>query len=130
MPDTDDGTLTPAELAGLAALLSQPTFEAAAARAGVHERTLRRWLSENEPFKAALKREQRAVLTSVRCRLGGAAAKALKALESVLDATDAPHSSKVAAARVVLDLAHEQIDMDDIAQRLEELERAKRQPRR
>jgi hypothetical protein len=50
------------------------------------------------------------------------AAKAVDALEGVLEASNATHASKVAAARAVLELAQERIDTEEILERLEALE--------
>lgn len=120
--------LTVQESAAVAALLSAPTLAEAAQQVGMHERTLRRWLADKDHFRRALRAEQRAVLATVTARLQQVATKAVGALEAVMDDATAPHSARVTAARAVLELAHERIDLDDVTERLEALEQA--QPRK
>lgn len=109
------------ETAAIAALMSSPTIETAAERVGLNERTLRRWL-DREHFRRALRREQRAVMTSVTSQLQRLASKAVGALEGVLDDGEAPHASKVTAARAVLEMAREDIQLSELSERIEELE--------
>jgi hypothetical protein len=121
--DTIEG-LDAQETLAIAALMSSPTIAQAAARVGIHERTLRRWLAEREPFRRALRREQRAVMAACTARLQQSAAKAIDTLEEVMEDGEAPHASKVAAARALLDLAHERIDVADLTERIEAIEGA------
>ena len=114
--------LTAQQAAAVGALMSSPTIEQAAKAVGVHERTLRRWLAGHEPFKLALRREQRAAMAAVTSRLQQSAGKAVETLETVMDDAEAPHASKVTAARALLELAHERIDMQETTDRLAALE--------
>jgi len=47
---TDDTSLTPAQHRAIPALMANNTIVAAAAQAGVNERTIRRWLSGDVDF--------------------------------------------------------------------------------
>lgn len=127
--DIIDG-LNAQESAAIAALMSSPTIEHAAARVGIHERTLRRWLCEREAFRHVLRNEQRAVMSCVTSRLQRAAVKAIGALEEIIVDRDAPHAARVSAARAVLELAHERIDIEDLTERLEAVEQARQPGRR
>src|SRR5919107_1371502 len=73
----------------LAALLSEPTIEAAAKRADVAESTLLRWLQE-PAFKARYRAARRSIVESAVGRLQTVATKAIEALEL---------ASEVAASR-------------------------------
>ncbi len=120
---SDEDGLTPQESAAIAALLVSRTVQDAAAAAGISERTLRRWLTSREHFRTALRREQRATMAAVTARLQQVALKAVDTLEDVMEDGEASHASKVTAARALLELAQERIDMDEVAQRLEAIER-------
>jgi uncharacterized protein (UPF0147 family) len=115
--------LTPQDTAAIAALLTSRTIEQAADQAGIGERTLRRWLSERDDFRQELRRQQRAAMAVVTARLQRAAEAALSTLEDIMGDTNAPPASRVTAARTILELAQERIDVDDLAEQFEELKR-------
>jgi len=104
----------------VAALLSQPTIEAAAATIGVNERTLRRWLTEPE-FKAAYRTARREVVESAIGRLQAVATRAVDALERNLGC--GIPAVEVGAAKAVLDQAIKAVEWVDLAERVEALER-------
>jgi hypothetical protein len=70
-----------AELA-IAALLAEPTVEAAAARAGVSVHTLKNWLAD-PAFRAAYRRARREVVEGAVGRLQAAAGQAVETLLAV-----------------------------------------------
>lgn len=121
--DSIDG-LSPQETAAIAALMTAPSIEQTAAQVGIHERTLRRWLSKDH-FKRALRAEQRAFMACVTARLQQSASKAIDTLEAIMEQSDAPAAARVTAARTLLELAHERIDMEDLADRIEAIEHAR-----
>lgn len=86
----------------LAALLSEPTTRAAAAAAEIPESTIWRWLREPD-FADALSKAKTALLDSVLTSLAATSGKAIEALCSVLDDKEAQASTKVSAARAVLE---------------------------
>jgi hypothetical protein len=106
----------------IAALLSRPTIEAAAKAVGIAEVTLRRWLKDSG-FRAEYLQARRLAMeqaTAQLQQLGSAAANALKA---VIEDAAAPHSARVAAARTVFDLGYRGVEIEDLAERIAELER-------
>lgn len=121
--DSIDG-LSPQETAAIAALMTAPSIEQTAAQVGIHERTLRRWLSKDH-FKRALRAEQRAVMACVTARLHQSAEKAVQTLEAIMADEKAPHASRVTAARTLLELAQERIDMEHLTERVEAVEHAR-----
>ena len=56
---TDDTSLTPAQHRAIPALMANNTIVAAAAQAGVNERTIRRWLSGDVDFNREYNRVRR-----------------------------------------------------------------------
>jgi hypothetical protein len=120
--DAADG-LTGRQAKALEALLQEPTMARAAAAAGVGERTLRRWMSE-QAFRDAVFRARREAFGQAVWLTQRYAAGAVATLVKVMQDAAAPPSSKVAAAGMLLKFGREGIELDDLAERVEMLERA------
>ena len=103
----------------VAALLSEPTVAAAAARIGVGESTLRRW-SQQPAFRAAYavarRRPLEAALTDLQLGARRAVAASLRHVDG-----ENPNAS-VRAASVTLDHAARGAELLDLAARVERLE--------
>ena len=108
----------------IAALLTERTVQAAAARAGVGERTRRRWL-DTPDFRAAYTEISRQRLGETVGRLRAVAGEAVETLRAALQ--DELTSNRIRAAIALLDTAV-RVEVDDVAQRVAELEAAQRQP--
>ena len=128
----DDGTdgasaaadgLTGRQAKALEALLQEPTMARAAAAAGVGERSLRRWMTE-PVFRDAVFRARREAFGQAIWLTQRYAAGAVATLVKVMGDAAAPPSSKVAAAGMLLKFGREGIELDDLAERVEMLERA------
>ena len=103
------------------ALLSTPTVEAAAARAKVGVRTLTRWLNEDETFKRMYRQARRRLVEraiSTLQRVSNAAATVL-AVELQSDRA----ADRIRAACEVLDRAVGGIELLDLAERLDDIEK-------
>lgn len=105
----------------IAALLSEKTIAAAALTAGIGEATLLRWLKD-EPFATAYREARREVVTQAVSQLQRASGEAVDTLREVASDASAPASSRVAAARVILDTAIRAVELEDLAVRVERLE--------
>src|SRR6187402_1308203 len=90
------------EEAAIAALLAEPTIEAAATKAGIGESTLLRWMAEPE-FKTRYRAARRQVVECAIGRLQQVATEAVAALSRNL--TCGIPAVEVGAARTVLDQA-------------------------
>jgi hypothetical protein len=106
--------------AAVAALLREPTVEAAARRAGVSERTLRTWLGD-PAFLAAYRAARRQLVEAAVAKLQGAAGEAVDALRRNL--TAARPADQIKAAVAVLDFAHRGVELADLLAEVEELKR-------
>ena len=111
----------PRQEAAIAALLAEPTIEAAATKAGVGESTLRRWLAE-PGFKAAYRTARRLVVEAAIGRLQQAATEAVDALSRNLTCGNA--AVEVGAAKAILDQSIKAVELVDLAERVEALEQA------
>src|SRR5216684_1676850 len=108
------------------ALLCERSLRAAAARCGVGERTLRRWMAEDEAFRTEL-----AAARCERCeggmnRVQALNVRAVNTLEDLLETKRYP-SVRFGAARTVLELGLHQHDAATIMRKLENLEEYQRQ---
>ncbi len=118
------GNKTSRREAALAALLACPTIEAAAAAAGVSERTLRNWLAQPD-FRAQYAEARAGLLERCIARLLAVCTKAADALARNLD-SDKPGAS-IRAAQLILELSFKGHELLDLAERVAELERLVRQ---
>ena len=103
------------------ALLSEQTISKAATKAGVSEKTLRRWLADDEAFKADYAAARRKTFEIGMGRVQAAAGRAIDTLEELLDDTDHP-SVRLGAVRTLAELAIHQHDADVIMSKLDEIE--------
>ena len=103
------------------ALLSEKTLAAAATRSGVHERTLRRWIAEDEQFKQSLTAARQAAFEAGFSRVQALMSRAVDTLEDLLDAEKNP-SVRLGAARTVAEMSIHQHDAETILKKLDEIE--------
>ena len=107
----------------ISALLSEPSVRKAAESAGVPERTLYTWLKDSA-FDAAYRAACRDAVQQATARLQFASSAAVSVLCQLM-ARDTIHASiRLNAAKTILELAIKAIEIDDLAARLEALERA------
>jgi hypothetical protein len=107
----------------LAALLSEATIVEAATRAGVGEATLLRWLAEPS-FKARYRDARRQVVEQAIVGLQQAAGAAVTVLSAIAGDAAQPAGARVSAARTILDQSFRGLELVDLVERIELLERA------
>ena len=105
----------------VSALIGEPTIVKAAKRAGVGERTLRRWLSDPS-FCHQYRMARQHAFGQAIAMTQHHAPLAVEALVRVMEDPEVGASSRVAAAAAVLRFARELIELDCLAARLESLE--------
>lgn len=106
----------------IAALLTTDTVEQAANVAGIAESTLYRWLKE-PVFLEQYRKARKAAVDQAISTLQERANKAAKALIDIAEDQEMPPSTRVAAAREILQTSIKGVERDDFERRLEELER-------
>jgi len=111
------------EDAALAALLSEPTIAQAAAKAGISESTLLRWLAEPS-FRARYRDARRQVVEQAIVGLQQAAGDAVTVLSAIAGDAAQPAGARVSAARTILDQSFRGLELVDLVERIEQLERA------
>ncbi len=103
------------------ALLSEKSVAKAAARCGLSERTLHRWLTGDDAFQAEYSAAREANYQSGLHRVQALTAKAVDTLEDLLDAKINPNV-RLGAARTVAEIGIHQHDAETILKRLKEME--------
>lgn len=114
-------TLTPRQLAAVAALVSTPTAEGAALAAGVARSTLYSWLEQPE-FVAAVDAAHAGVLEVAQRRLSAALKLATDAIMRILEDETQPAHVQLRAAELVIDSILKLRQANDFERRLSELE--------
>ena len=114
--------LSPQQEHALVALLSDPGLTGAAKAAGVGKATLWRWMQQ-PAFREAYRKARREAVEQARARLQQASGEAVEALREVMNDSEAPHASRVSAARTVLDMAMAATSTEELEARLAALER-------
>jgi hypothetical protein len=108
----------------IAALLTEPTHAAAAAKAGIGEATLQRWL-RNPNFLSKYRIARRSIVEAAVGHVQQASAQAVDVLRRNLNCGNP--SVEVRAALAILDKAMVGVELIDVTTRLEEIERAFRE---
>lgn len=103
------------------ALMQTTTIGQAAKKAGIGRRTLDRWLT-SPSFQNAYKLAQRQVFSQSMAKLQQLTGLAVNTLESILN-SNTHNRTKVTAARIILENARAAIELDDLLQRLDKLEK-------
>jgi DNA-binding MurR/RpiR family transcriptional regulator len=116
--------LSPQQEGAIVALLSDPGLTGAAKAAGVGKATLWRWMQQ-PAFRDAYRRARREAVEQARARLQQASGEAVEVLRGVMNDEDAPHASRISAAKTVLVMAMQATSEEEIERRLTALEEAR-----
>lgn len=116
-----DDKLTPSQYRALAELLVQPSIRKAAEASGVKERTLYTWLKQPD-FAEAYRLARREATQQAIARLQQISGHAVMVLYSLMTSSTA--AVKLGAVRTVLEFAIKAVEIEDLAARLEALEKA------
>jgi hypothetical protein len=104
------------------ALLTAPSVEAAAKQAGIGHTTLYRWMREDTAFQQAYRAARKHAVEQGIAQVQQATGEAVKALLEVLRDPLASATSRVQAARVILETALRALEIDDLETRIAALE--------
>lgn len=107
----------------IAALLQNPNVADAAKQAGIGHRTLTRWLSGDPEFQSAYRDAKKQVVQGAIDRIRAACSEAVTALREIMTDAESPSSSRVSAARTILEMAMRSLEVEEFNSRLAELER-------
>ena len=104
------------------ALLQEPTIEKAAALASVGEASVYRWLRQ-DAFRKAYRVARNEAVSRAMARLQRASSGAVDILVELMACDATPASVRMGAARCVLEMAVKTLESEDLAARIEALEK-------
>ncbi len=113
--------LKPREREYLVAVLEHETLEAAAEAVGIAATTFRK-RTRSPQFIEALREARRAAVRRAAAQLSHRACEAVGVLLAVMRDDLAPHSTRVSAARTILEQTHRAAELDDVEERVAALE--------
>ena len=116
--------LTPKQEKAITALLAQPTIEAAASL-GINPATVHRWL-QDPTFAEAYRSARRDAVGQAVTRLQQVSGGAVAVLVQVMADKRAPASTRVTAAKTVLEFSFRAVELEDLAERIAALEQQMR----
>ncbi len=122
-PDSVFDALSPKQEKAILALLQEPTIAKAAASAGVGNRSLVRWLTQDD-FSRAYRKARREAFSQAIGLTQHYAPLAVNTLATIMADKTAPSHARVTAASTLLKFGREGIELDDLAARVEALENA------
>jgi len=118
--------LTTRQHSAVQSLITGTSISDAAKQANIHERTLYRWLQEEE-FQRAVRRARRLSLTQLATHLQHMAGRAAGALDEIMVDKNATSSSRVNAARYAMDMFFKAATLEDIMERLITMEKGQQE---
>jgi hypothetical protein len=105
----------------IAALIEAPTIKEAAGIVGIGEATLFRWLQDTD-FQIAYRDAKRRVVDQAITRIQRISGQAVETLKNIMIDNDMPASSRVTAARAVLDMSVKAVELENLTSRIEAIE--------
>ena len=116
-----NGKLTAIQERAIVALLSHSTIKSAAKAVGVDDTTLWRWLQDKD-FHAAYMTIRRESVSLSIARLQQSTMEAVNTLKAIAKNKKAPSSSRVMAAKAIIEYSIKAVEIEDLAVRLAEVE--------
>ncbi|MBA3247309.1 MAG: hypothetical protein H0T63_04415 [Pyrinomonadaceae bacterium] len=114
--------LSPKQERALVALLDCGEIQAASERAGVSDVTLWRWLQQPD-FQARYRAARRQLVETAIAQLQSDCTTAARVLREVAEDREAPASSRVAAARAIIEQSISAVQLTDLQAEVEEIKR-------
>lgn len=102
-------------------MLTEPTFEASYRKAGISKATALKYRHDSS-FRQAYNEAKRQVMEQVTTKLQESATEAVNVLKAIMNDEEAPASSRIQSARIIIDTAYKGVELDDLAERLDEIE--------
>ena len=115
--------LTHKQEAAIIALLNEPTVQRAAKVCGLNDRTIYRWLDE-PAFSRAYRKARREAFAQAIAASQRYAPVAIQTLAKIMTDATLSVASRVSAATALLKFSRESIELDDLATRVDDLEKS------
>ena len=115
------GQLTRKQESLMSALLTAPSLAAAAQHVGISEVTAWRWLKD-PAFDHAYREARRVALEQAIVQVQQCTGTAVETLRQIMQDGEASASARVSAARTVLDVAFKILEVEELEQRIADIE--------
>jgi len=106
----------------IAALLANPSIPNSAKAVGISEKTLWRWMKLPE-FETAYREARREVVRHAVVTVQASMSEAVQTLRAIINNNEAPASSRVSAARAIIDTGLKAVEIEDLEERISVIER-------
>jgi len=106
----------------IAALLNHTSVAKAVDAAGIGEVTIYRWL-KNDGFNSAYRDARRQVVQQGIVKIQKSIAAAVDTLTAIMEDNEAPASSRVSAAKTIIEIGIRATEMEQLEERIEDLEK-------
>jgi hypothetical protein len=113
--------LSPRQEKAILALLTHQTLEEAAQASGISRTTMFRWLQDKD-FHAGYMRARRESVRQAIGRLQSKTSEAVNVLVEIMNNSDTSPFARVGAAKAIIEYSIKAVEVEDLAQRVEELE--------
>ena len=117
-------SLVPKQEEAIAALLTFPTVRQAAESLAIGERTLHRWLSDDQRFIAAYHQARRISFAQAIAQAQRLVPVAINTLGQIMTDKSVAASARVTAAVAIANICRQSIELDELAERVTALEAA------
>ncbi len=115
--------LTPKQEQAIVALLNEPSVARAAEACGIHQKSIFRWLDE-PAFSRAYRKARREAFAQAISASQRYAPLAVQTLAKIMADATLSVASRVSAATALLKFSRESIELDDLATRVDDLEKS------
>ena len=106
----------------IVALLNHTSVSKAASAASIGEVTIYRWLKDSD-FNLAYRHARRQVVEQGIIKIQSSMSAAVVTLTAIMQDKEAPASSRVSAAKAILDIGIRATEIEQLEERIEDLER-------
>jgi len=112
----------------IVALLNHTSVTKAADAAGIGEVTIYRWLKD-DGFNSAYRDARRQVVQQGIVKIQKSIKAAVDTLTAIMEDNEAPASSRVSAAKTIIDIGIRATEMEQLEERIEDLEKIVKETR-
>ena len=104
------------------ALVTEPNVRKAYEKANISNNTAYKWLNDKE-FQSAFTQFKREMMRATTARLQSHTTNAVDVLSKIMVDENAPANARVQSVRTILEYAYKGVELEDISERVERLER-------
>ena len=117
----ETGRLSGKQEKAIVALVSNKSIDDAAKSSGIGRTTFFKWL-QDDAFQDAYRRARTKIVQQAIAKMQNASGLAVSVLEEIMSDKEAPPSTRVNAAKAVLETSLKAVELEDILRRIERIE--------